>query len=176
MRYTVEVGGEQVEVEVRGHGGGLELSVAGGPFRPARLAPCPAPLHSLELGDQRRSVVLDEDPLEPAAVLVRLPDAPPVRALAVDARALAAAEGRQARAASGPALQRSPMPGVIVEVRVEPGAEVSKGDVLLILEAMKMQNELQAERDGVISDVHVRAGDAVAGGAKLVEFEAEVAE
>ncbi|HBP16728.1 MAG TPA: hypothetical protein DEA08_02905 [Planctomycetes bacterium] len=62
------------------------------------------------------------------------------------------------------------MPGVIVEVRVEPGQEVAKGDILLILEAMKMQNEIRAADAGVVSAVHVAAHDTVGGGDKLVEF------
>lgn len=177
MRYSVEVGGqaganggERVEVEVRDGPSGVEVSVAGRPFVPARLVGCPAPLHALELGDARRAVVIEPDPIEPGGLKVALEGRAPVRALALDARAAAAAAGRASQRKAGPSLQRSPMPGVIVEVRVSEGSEVEKGDVLLILEAMKMQNELQAERAGVIDKVHVTAGEAVAAGAKLVEY------
>ncbi len=66
---------------------------------------------------------------------------------------------------------RSPMPGLVVEVRVQPGDEVGKGDVLLILESMKMQNEIRAPRKGVVRRVHVSAGVSVEQNAPLVELE-----
>jgi 3-methylcrotonyl-CoA carboxylase alpha subunit len=60
------------------------------------------------------------------------------------------------------------MPGVVVEVLVQKGSVVEKGSPLLVLSAMKMQNEITSLVEGVVSDVHVTAGQAVAGGAKLV--------
>ena len=171
MRYQVQVGDEAIEVEVRDRGAGLEVSVAGGPFQPARLAAAPAPLHTLELGSRRRAVLIQADPLEPGALAISAPGSFPVRVQARDARALSAERGRAASRARGPALQRSAMPGVIIEVRVAPGQEVAPREVLLILEAMKMQNEIRAERGGRVKAVHVAAGDAVPAGAKLIEFE-----
>ncbi|HZD58017.1 MAG TPA: biotin/lipoyl-containing protein [Anaerolineales bacterium] len=56
---------------------------------------------------------------------------------------------------------KSPMPGMIVAVSAEEGQKVSKGDVLVILESMKMQNELKSPRAGTISRVRVRPGDNV---------------
>lgn len=56
---------------------------------------------------------------------------------------------------------KSPMPGMIVAVPVEEGQEVKKGDVLVVLESMKMQNELKSPRVGTISRVRVRPGDNV---------------
>ncbi|MDD2923134.1 MAG: acetyl-CoA carboxylase biotin carboxyl carrier protein subunit, partial [Anaerolineales bacterium] len=52
-------------------------------------------------------------------------------------------------------------PGLIVAVPVEEGHEVKKGQVLLILESMKMQNELKAPRDGVMGRIRVKAGESV---------------
>ncbi len=66
---------------------------------------------------------------------------------------------------------KSPMPGLIVEVRVQPGQEVRKGDTLLILESMKMQNEIKAPRDGVVTAVFVEGGQSVNQGAALVQVE-----
>ncbi|NPA30900.1 MAG: biotin/lipoyl-binding protein [Chloroflexi bacterium] len=65
----------------------------------------------------------------------------------------------------------SPMPGLIVEVRVQPGDTVSKGATLLILESMKMQNEIKAPRDGVVAAVFVQAGQSVNQGEALVQLE-----
>jgi biotin carboxyl carrier protein len=62
---------------------------------------------------------------------------------------------------SGEFHLKAPMPGLAVTVLVEEGQEVQKGQVLLILESMKMQNELKAPRDGVISRIKVRAGETV---------------
>jgi biotin carboxyl carrier protein len=63
------------------------------------------------------------------------------------------------------------MPGRVVEVRVAEGQEIRAGEPLLVLEAMKMQNEIQAERDGTVRKLHVAAGDAVDGGDLLLEIE-----
>ena len=55
----------------------------------------------------------------------------------------------------------APMPGLVVAVPVEEGQEVQKGEDLIILESMKMQNELKAPRDGTISRIRVGPGDSV---------------
>lgn len=65
----------------------------------------------------------------------------------------------------------SPMPGLVVEVKVEPGQKVTQDAVLLILESMKMQNEIRAPRDGVVKRVHVKPGQSVEQNALLVELE-----
>lgn len=58
-------------------------------------------------------------------------------------------------------LLKAPMPGLIVSVPVEEGQSVEKGDVLLVLESMKMQNELKSPRAGTVSRVRVKSGDRV---------------
>ena len=65
----------------------------------------------------------------------------------------------------------SPMPGLIVSVEVEVGREVKTGEALMVIEAMKMQNILKAERDGVVKVVGVKPGDSVAADEVLVEFQ-----
>ncbi|MBI3159483.1 MAG: biotin/lipoyl-binding protein [Chloroflexi bacterium] len=62
---------------------------------------------------------------------------------------------------SGLFILKAPMPGLVVNVPVKPGDQVKKGDVLVILESMKMQNELKAPRDGLVTAVDVNAGDSV---------------
>jgi len=61
----------------------------------------------------------------------------------------------------GEFLLRAPMPGLIVSIPVSDGQEVSQGDVLVVLESMKMQNELKAPREGTVRRVRVKAGDSV---------------
>lgn len=56
---------------------------------------------------------------------------------------------------------KAPMPGLVVSIPVEEGQAIQKGQVLLILESMKMQNELKAPREGVIGRIRVRAGETV---------------
>ena len=64
-------------------------------------------------------------------------------------------------AESGEFHLKAPMPGLVVTIPVAEGQEVKKGQVLLILESMKMQNELKAPRDGTIGRIRVRAGESV---------------
>ena len=71
---------------------------------------------------------------------------------------------------SGPKPVRAPMPGMVVRVEVAEGDQVGPGQGLLIVEAMKMENELRAETAGRVRRVHVAAGEAVAKDQILVEF------
>jgi biotin carboxyl carrier protein len=68
---------------------------------------------------------------------------------------------RGAAAGSHDGDVRSPMPGAVIAVRVAAGDEVAKGDVLLVVEAMKMEHALGAPFDGVVSELGVRQGDQV---------------
>lgn len=65
----------------------------------------------------------------------------------------------------------TPMAGTVVKVLVEAGAEVKAGDTLLVLEAMKMETEVTAPKDGTIKSVDVGVGDAVQGGQVLIEWD-----
>ena len=56
---------------------------------------------------------------------------------------------------------RAPMPGRVVRVEARPGVQVKRGDTLLVLEAMKMQNEIAAPQDGIVKEVRVVEGDSV---------------
>jgi biotin carboxyl carrier protein len=71
----------------------------------------------------------------------------------------------------GPSLLAAPMPGLIVRVLVQPGDLVQAGQGVIVIEAMKMENELRASTAGVVRAVSVNAGSAVEKGAVLVEFE-----
>ena len=64
-------------------------------------------------------------------------------------------------AETGEFLLKAPMPGLVVAIPVEDGQEVTKGQVLLILESMKMQNELKSPRDGKVNRVKVKPGESV---------------
>ena len=66
---------------------------------------------------------------------------------------------------------KAPMPGKVLDVMVQPGQTVAKGEGLLILEAMKMENMLKAEQEGTVKSVNVSVGDAVEKNNVLIEFE-----
>lgn len=69
-----------------------------------------------------------------------------------------------APAAAGSVPVNAPMPGTILDIKVKAGAAVKAGDVVMILEAMKMENEISAPQDGTIASIDVRKGDTVNSG------------
>jgi biotin carboxyl carrier protein len=82
----------------------------------------------------------------------------------------AAPAARPAAPVSGNAI-KTPLPGVIIDVKVKSGDTVKKGDTVVILEAMKMENNINADRDGKVVSVQVAKGDTVADGATLIVLE-----
>ncbi|MDG1573261.1 biotin/lipoyl-binding protein [Robiginitalea sp. M366] len=79
--------------------------------------------------------------------------------------------GLQLQSARNISRIEAPMPGLILSVQVSVGDTVRKGDPLLVLEAMKMENAILAPQDGVVKQVAVRQGEAVEKKSLLVEFE-----
>ena len=84
-------------------------------------------------------------------------------------RLMAAAGGQVG--AGGEFHLKSPMPGLVVSIPVEEGQSVEKGDVLLILESMKMQNELRSPKEGTVARIKVKEGDTVEQKATLLSVE-----
>jgi len=169
MRYTVQVAGREHVVEITETADGLTAQVGDRPARPARLVPSPAPLHVLELGETRATLAIEPVVDEAGRWSVALEGRPPVEVEAVDAR-FAKVLQREAGASRRLKQLKSPMPGVIIELCVEAGQEVTQGQVLLILEAMKMQNEIRAEGDGTVKSVKVSVGDSVPARGLLIDF------
>ena len=81
-----------------------------------------------------------------------------------------AAAPKAAPGAQGAVKVNAPMPGKILKVNVNAGTAVKKGDVLLVLEAMKMENEICAPQDGTVATVECAAGDSVESGKVLVSM------
>ena len=75
---------------------------------------------------------------------------------------------RSLRAPDGELLIKAPILGLVVKVPIEPGQQLAEGDALIILEAMKMENELRAPRAGIVHEVRVQPGNQVALGQVLV--------
>ena len=99
------------------------------------------------------------------------PVAAPVAAPAAPKAAPApAAAPKAAAGAAGAVTVKAPMPGNILDVKVAAGASVKAGDVLVILEAMKMENEIVAPQDGTVASINVNKGDTVNSGDVLVSM------
>ena len=81
-----------------------------------------------------------------------------------------AAAPKAAAGAAGAVAVKAPMPGNILDVKVAAGASVKAGDVLVILEAMKMENEIVAPQDGTVASINVNKGDTVNSGDVLVSM------
>jgi len=65
----------------------------------------------------------------------------------------------------------APLPGTIFKINVKEGDEVEAGDVLLIMEAMKMENNIMAEKSGTVKSINIKEGDTVLQDAKLIELQ-----
>lgn len=168
MRYHVVLDGEEVTLELLERDGrtyavheGVELEV--------ELARVRESSYSLLLGARSLPVVASG----PNDDLVLQLASETWHASVTDEREALLAEALGAKAGRrGGGTLRSVMPGIVREVRVAAGDAVVKGQPLLILEAMKMQNEIRADADGTVSAVHVAAGTAVAKDDALVTIEA----
>ena len=91
-------------------------------------------------------------------------------AVAKPAAPTAAPAAPTAAPVSGNAV-KTPLPGVIIDVKVNVGDTVTKGQTVVVLEAMKMENNINADRDGKVTAIQVAKGDTVADGAVLIVLE-----
>ena len=103
----------------------------------------------------------------PVAAPVVIPTAAPAPATPSAAPAKSA-PAPAAPVAAGATKVTSPMPGTILDVKVSVGQSVKKGDVLCVLEAMKMENDIPASQDGVVVSVNVQKGASINAGDVLV--------
>lgn len=167
MRYFVTIGPRTFEIDLTGEtprvdGEAVEVSLN-------RLADTPI-LHLLADGRSHTVIARRDDGARWDLYI----DGERFAAEVTDerTRAIQAMTGQSA-AARGPRPVRAPMPGMVVRVAVEPGDHVDAGQSVVIIEAMKMENDLKAEAAGVVDRVAAEAGQAVEKGAVLVQFRAE---
>ena len=96
---------------------------------------------------------------------------PVARPVAKPAAAPVAKPAAKPAAASAKSGVKSPLPGVILDIKVNVGDEVKKGQTLIILEAMKMENSINADKDGKVTAINVSKGESVLEGTDLVIIE-----
>ena len=117
---------------------------------------------SITVNGQAYEVEVEE--IGGAPVYAAAPAAAPVAPVAPAPVAAAPAPKAAPAAAAGGDPVKAPMPGTILDVKVSAGQAVKKGDVLVILEAMKMENEIMAAHDGTVASVAVTKGATVNSG------------
>lgn len=165
MKYRVTIEGREREIDVVvAPGGGVSVSVDGAPID-ADVARVPGGL-SLRLGDRVFDVAVggQADSMQVGAGAAR--------SIAAVVSPRAEARSRRGSSSSGGAKElRAPMPGRVVKVLVRAGDVVAAGDPCVVVEAMKMENELRAPSDGKVAAVHVSEGASVEGKALLVTLE-----
>ncbi|MEO6525152.1 MAG: biotin/lipoyl-containing protein [Gemmatimonadaceae bacterium] len=166
MKYVVRVGDEEIEVSVDGN----DLETGGVRSRCVIADVEGTPVRMLTIGDEVHRIVV-----RPGATRGRYTlwvDGFRHEVEALDERARAIRELASASAApTGPAPLLAPMPGMIVRVSVEAGDIVQPGQSLVVMEAMKMENELRATSAATVKAVHAHPGSAVEKGALLLELE-----
>ncbi|AHG90952.1 biotin/lipoyl attachment domain-containing protein [Gemmatirosa kalamazoonensis] len=165
MRYVVEVDGERRTVDVTGD----EVEIDGERLH-ARLVDIPGtPVSLLTLGDRVYRLIARRGDRRGKYTLSLDCRRFAVEALDERTRAIRDLSAASA-AAAGPAPLVAPMPGLVVRVNVAVGDAVHAGQGLVVMEAMKMENELRATTAGTVAAIRVEPGTAVEKGAVLVEL------
>jgi biotin carboxyl carrier protein len=163
-RYLVTIAGDKKTVDIEDKDG-IVRAVIDGQERTIEVRGTGRRLHWLD-GD--RVVAVDVDGAAPKLTVTTAGHTLPVEVapMRLDAGAEA---GREARV--GPVSLRAPMPGRVVKVLVKVGDQVKVGQGVLVVEAMKMENELKAPRDGQVKEIAVAEGAAVEAGEALAKIE-----
>lgn len=165
MKYHVTIGSEDFEIVIDGD----DVTVNGRRVR-AHLDDAPGGAHTLRIGDETHSVIAKRGSERGAFDIALGGHRFAAEALDARARAIRALSGAGGKAA-GPAHLMAPMPGLIVRINVQAGDAVQPGQGLVVMEAMKMENELRATSAATVKRVAVTTGSAVEKGALLLEME-----
>jgi biotin carboxyl carrier protein len=163
--YEVEVNGRVRRVAVRRDGGRFAITVDGRMWH-VDAARIDARTLSLIVGEGASyevSVVADV-----ATGLRSVRVGPTAFSVVLNARQRRGTEDERGHAGSGPQRIMAPMPGKIVRVAVTAGSAVRARQTVVVIEAMKMENELRAGRDGTVGELHAKEGASVEAGELLV--------
>jgi pyruvate carboxylase subunit B len=165
VKYIVTVAGRTLEVEVDGD----QVTVDGRTVTATLTGVPGTPLRHL-LVDGRPVALAVDSPGRGVWGLTRAGERWEVEVIDERARHIRSLTGASDRS-RGAGVLRAPMPGLVVRVQAESGQTVAAGAGIVVLEAMKMENELRTTAAGVVKAVHARAGETVEKGQILVEFE-----
>jgi pyruvate carboxylase subunit B len=165
MKYIVSILGREIEVEVDGE----QVTVAGRAYAASLRVVPGTPVRQLLLDGHSEALALEADGGGRWA-LTRRGERFEAEVLDERTRHIRSLTGGSERA-RGPAVLKAPMPGLVVRIQVEAGQTVAAGAGVVVLEAMKMENELRAAAAGVVRTIRVRPGEAVEKGQVLVEFD-----
>jgi biotin carboxyl carrier protein len=166
MRYFVRVGDTEHEVSIDG-----DVVTIDGKSEHARLEDVDGtPIRLVTVGDRRIAVIARRGEERGSYDLSLAGYRLAVEAITERARAIRALS-RETRKAGGASKLVAPMPGLIVRIAVAEGDEVRAGQGLVVMEAMKMENELRIASAGRVKRIHVSPGTAVERGATLLELE-----
>jgi pyruvate carboxylase subunit B len=166
MKYFVRIGDEDHEVVLDGEGIHVDGALVTASVSPADQTP----VRTVSIGREIHRVVVRRGSDRGSYTLWL--DGYRFDVEALDERARVIRElSRTSSAPTGPAPLVAPMPGLIVRVAVKPGDDVRAGQGLVVMEAMKMENELRAVAAGRVKTVQAQPGMAVEKGALLVELE-----
>ena len=167
MRYYVTIEGRTLEVDLTG-----EVPAVDGTPMPSEMARIPGtPTRHLLADGRSHTLVARREGRHEWDIHL---DGERYAMEVLDERTRAIREMTgQGAAALGPKPVRAPMPGLVVRVNVAVGDAVEAGQSMVIIEARKMENDLQAESDGRVARIAVEPGEPVEKGAVLVELEAE---
>ena len=168
MQYEVEVNGRVRQVALQRAGGGRFAVSVDGRTRQVDAARLDARTWSLVVEPGTSYDVSVASDAAPGLLNVRIGTVP--FAVRLNPRRLRRHRGQDApdHGASGPRRIVAPMPGKIVRVAVTPGEVVHARQTVVVIEAMKMENELRAGRDGTVGELHAREGTSVEAGTLLV--------
>jgi biotin carboxyl carrier protein len=167
MELVVRRGEREERVQVRRNDGGYEVTVGGRTYQVDAL-PARAGLHSLRIDGAHHEVAVRHQG-ESVYWVSTAQGAGAVEVL--DPLAHLAAQSLGGKAGKRRQRVDAYMPGRVTAVLVEEGAEVAKGQGIIVLEAMKMENEIRAEHDGTVTKVYVQPGQAVDMGNPLFDLE-----
>lgn len=163
MRYVILRDGKEIPVEVSERPGGYRVLLDGAEHSVDSLEVLPG-LFSLIVGNRSYEVTVHRP--SPDLYHVHLHDGMRPVELVPPMTLLLRRMGGRGAGNAGSVV--APMPGKVVRVLVKPGDAVAKGDGLVVLEAMKMQNQMQAPAAGVVREVRVAEGESAEGGQVLV--------
>ncbi len=168
MAYFAQSGGRECRLDVRRDAEGLQVRLDENREFRVDCLQVDAGLYSLLIQGRSHEI----DILEMEDALVVLVDGQPFRVQIQDERErrLRAGVGR-GEAKVGKRVVTAPMPGKVVKLLVRPGDAVRAGDGVIVVEAMKMENELKAPAAGTVKEIRVEEGKAVGGGDILVVIE-----